>query len=490
MGGVFTNFCCRSGGDNLNAGTVTGGTTEPAAEPLVTYTGGNYTGSSGIYVAPVGADMTAATVGRFMSVYADGDTNPTTAQYVVGRITAVNAGTRTITMATRLNFGTAMGTTTGNRSARIGGAWKGPNGAIPFPYGFINTTLTDATVNRPRINLKSDQTYALTTPGISTATAGPFKTQGYTTTFADGGRATFDGGTAGASFVLFTNGGTLGCSFEDVAFQNNGATGTASLFEHTTSGNSWGIFRRCVFAHSRGHGLLLAQGPQNFAEECEAYDCNQSNTAALGGFAALVTGAKLVRCISHHHSGANTVGFAVSSNAALINCIAAANAGYGVRSISAGVTLFGCDLYANSVAGFVTVVAGGNEANYFENCNFFKNGRGVDLVAAATSLNYLVNCTFGNGTMANTLGDVNFTLGTDIFEDFDTAEYPADQHPWADPDNGDFRLRNPLAKGAGRGLFLQTDTVNWSAPNTVAYPDIGAAQHQDITVQPTYGIGV
>jgi hypothetical protein len=26
---AFTNFCCRSGGSNLNAGTLTGDTTEP-----------------------------------------------------------------------------------------------------------------------------------------------------------------------------------------------------------------------------------------------------------------------------------------------------------------------------------------------------------------------------------------------------------------------------------------------------------------------------
>jgi hypothetical protein len=76
----FTEFCCRASGSNMNAGSLDGGSTVAGTAAAVTYTGGDWTSGTDIYIAPVGADMTEAVVGRFASLYHDGDTSPTTNQ--------------------------------------------------------------------------------------------------------------------------------------------------------------------------------------------------------------------------------------------------------------------------------------------------------------------------------------------------------------------------------------------------------------------------
>ena len=203
---AFVEFCCRSGGNNLNAGTVDGSSAEPSVTPLATYTGGDWNSATFVYTAPVGADMTAAVVGRYASLYTDGDTQPTSSGFMVGRITSVNAAARTITFQLSFinHYGTGQATSTGNKTMRIGGAWSGPSGSLAFPFSFmIAGNLMDAANNRPRVNFKNDQQYNITSPGLSvTSPAGPTRWQGYSSTYGDGGRVVFDGGTTGASYVL------------------------------------------------------------------------------------------------------------------------------------------------------------------------------------------------------------------------------------------------------------------------------------------------
>jgi len=474
---AFTEFCCRSGGSNLNAGSVDGGSTEPSVSPLVTYTGGDWNATTDIYTAPIGADMTDAQVGRFASLYVDGDTAPTTNRYLVARITAVNDGTRQITLSTtaRALLGTEVTTGTGNRSMRIGGAWQGHNGANQFPFNFVSAALTDATINRPRVNYKNDATFAITA-AMSHAVAGPIHWQGYATTYGDGGIAITDGGTTGASYVLFTLGNVAANHFVDLEWRNNGDSGSATGVVGGTTNSVSTEWKRCVFHSFRGTGLDVTGARDCVVRECELHACNQSNTAAKPALQAALSGHKIIRCMIHDNTGSNTQG-ARSGGGMWDGCIFSRNGSHGLvfTTNSTHDYVKNSDFYDNGGSGAKQEVIGASGALTIENCNFIKNAAyGLDLVAAMTLNAQLYNNGFGTGTQANASGAINQTVGTDVIEEEDTVTYPADVTPWVDPANGDFRINLSAAKGTGRGAYLQTAS---GYAGTVGYPDIGAAQH-------------
>jgi hypothetical protein len=462
MTAAFTDFCCRSGGNNLNAGTVDGSTTEVAAAPLVTYTGGNWTASTDIYIAPVGADMTQAVVGRFASLYHDGDTVPTTNQFLIARITNVNAGTRAITLSTtvRVLLGTEVVDGTGNRSLRIGGAHAGPSGASLFPLNFITSTLTNIAGDQTFINLKSDQSYAVTA-AIAAPSAAPKFIAGYSSTYRDGVKVTIDGGTSGASYVLFTSAGTSQLQLRDLEFKNNGATGSAALVSLTGLQAS---ALRCVFHDARGH--LLTTGGSVDLEACEFYGANQSNTGATAAL-NLGAAASCVRCIFHDNTGSNTRGVQTSGGAYAVSftdCIFDSNGNDGASTggTSVSATFTRCDFYNNGDRG----IDSGSSHLWVDSCNFVNNtGIGV---AAGSGNAYLSKCGFGSGTMANDGGNTSGNV-----EEYGSITYAADMTPWVDPSNGDFRINLAAAKGTGDGTFLQTSA---SYAGTIGYPDVGAGQ--------------
>ena len=471
---AFTEFCCRSGGSNMNAGSVDGSSTEPATTALVTYTGGDWNATTDVYTAPVGADMTEAQVGRFASLYHDGDTSPTSNQFLVARITAVNAGTRQITLSTsaRSLLGTEVATGTANRTLKIGGSWAGPSGASGFPFTFIGSSLTDSNTNRPRVNFKNDQTYSITA-AITAVGAGPIKYQGYGSTFGDGGRCIVDGGTSGASYTLLTVANAAGVVYQDFIFQNNGASGSSSGVICTNI-SSRTTFVRCVANNLRGRGFLANSNVRAVFIECEAYSCNQSGTAGVGAFEC-VSGswASFIRCISHDNTGH---GFRVTMPSHLDHCIADSNSLIGFEVLSESVMLH-CDAYNNGSHGAYIGDSGSSGSFAIQSCNFVKNGGyGLTLVSGMTVMALVSHCGFGAGTNANTSGQTNVTTGTDLVEIEGTVTYANDVTPWVDPANGDFRITLSAAKGAGRGTFTQTAS---SYSGTVGYPDIGAAQHQD-----------
>ena len=45
---------------------------------------------------------------------------------------------------------------TGILTAKVGGAWKGPNGAEAFPIGFVQNTMTNSAADHVRSMLASD----------------------------------------------------------------------------------------------------------------------------------------------------------------------------------------------------------------------------------------------------------------------------------------------------------------------------------------------
>ena len=84
-----------------------------------------------------------------------------------------------------------------------------------------------------------------------------------------------------------------------------------------------------------------------------------------------------------------------------------------------------------------------------------------------------MNCGFGAGTSANTSGTTTTTAQV-AFDITGSVTYASNAIPWVDAPNGDFRITLTTAKGAGRGVFTQTQS---SYTGAIGYPDIGAGQH-------------
>ena len=456
---AFTEFCCRSGGSNLNAGTRTGNSTEPGTSADFTYASGSWVSSTGVFTVASGNPSTdGVAVGDFASVYADGASVTT----LVGRVTAVSS--TTVTVSTTAKTGTTTDGTS-NRTLRIGGAWQGPNGASGFPLNFLTNACTNSSGDLPRINYKNAATYSITAniTGVGADTTH----QGYATSYGDLGKATLDGGTSGASYNLI--GITVGANANLIDFicQNNGATGSSS----GVFWNGNGQVVRCVFHDFRGAGLQTNNSTA--IVECEAYNCNQSNTSGLAGF-VVAAQSLFLRCISHDNSGSNSNGYYTNgAMSQFIDCIADTNGARGFQIEANAIRLINCDAYGNGSDG-VRFANGGTNMNItVENCNFTKNGGWGFLGNGAGKMTGRIqNCGYGAGTEANTSG-TSSTLGSIV--ESGSVTYASNSSPYSDPANGDFRISLAEAKSAGRGSFTQTAA---SYTGTVGYPDIGAAQAQ------------
>lgn len=292
---------------------------------------------------------------------------------------------------------------------------------------------------------------------------------GYTSAAGDGGMAIFDGGTSGASYVLLTASGSDQV-YSYLTFQNNGATGSASGV--TFSGTRL-MVSNVVVNSVRGWGFDTGSGTTSLVE-CEAYACNQSNTAGKGGIT--IASGSLTRCISHDNAGSNSEGFRLQSNNAAytcVGCIADTNGLHGwVLQSVAEFTLIGCDAYNNGGDGIRLSATSANSTFLeIESCNFVKNtGWAInDTAAGAFKLGFIRNCGFGSGTQANGSGNIN---GAGQVVVSGSVTYAANVTPWKDPANGDFSLNLPAALNTGRGTFTETAA---SYAGTVGYPPIGAA---------------
>lgn len=454
---TIVNFCCRSGGSNLNAGTLTGDATEPGTSASFTYASGDWVQSTRVFTVASGDPASdGVAVGDYCSVYSDGSS---TTGYVA-QVTARDA--TTITLSSSVLMGTAPTDGTGNRTLKVGGAWLGPNGSDIFPFNTVNRTLASS-ASIVRVNMKNDATYSISaTLGV---TNGNVLYQGYTTSYGDLGKATIDGG--GTAMHVITNNSSHYNSFADLIVVNSAGSG-----EH--AGIYWDKITavlRCVAHGMRGSGLY-GEG-FGIVVECEAYDCGASNQPYWGGFTGGNAAITWVRCYSHDNT---QVGFWFgSSSMRMINCIAADNSGNGVYTEQANSVITGCDFYNNGNNG---VALAANAQAYIENSNFIANGGyGVSGPTTTSPLPlFFANCGIGAGTAANTSGGIQDLRGSII--QIGTVTYPSNETPWNDPANGDFTITLDEAKGAGRGAFTQTDS-GLSAPNTVGYPDIGAAQHEE-----------
>jgi hypothetical protein len=461
---AFTEFYCQTTGSNLNAGSTT--------NDNAVYTGvGDSNGTSVFTPSDGSTPASTVSVGDFASVYV---TSGATVAVFIGRVTVVAAGVNgAITVSTTAKSGTFPASSAGAHTitCKVGGAWKGPNAAVGFPFNFIAATQTNVAGDVPRVNFKSGTNYAITA-AMTHGVAGPVRFQGYTTNINDGGRATIDGGTSGSSYTLLSP-STADLEFVDLIFQNNGASAAANALAMT--GTS-GLFLRCVVNSIRGSGFG-SSGASNIFVECEAYACNQSNSSNLGGFQITAAAQLLVRCISHDNTGSNSAGFFLQNVQTIISCIADTNGGKGFLFNAARGTMYFCDAYNNTSDG-VDFNGGAEGFPIIENCNFVKNGGwGINSSGSSTARHGLVtNCGFGSGAQVNSSGQVA-TAGSVVTTG--SVTYASGVTPWVDPANGDFRINLAAAKGAGRGAFTQTAA---SYAGTIAYPDIGASQHIDATI--------
>ncbi len=284
--------------------------------------------------------------------------------------------------------------------------------------------------------------------------------QGYTTSFGDLGKATID---AGANAIVIVNITGQSNNIFDLIVTNNGSTNVNGL-TCTTQRN---IIARIV-AHDIG-GMGISATSTNL-QECEAYLCNVSNTANLGGMSCM--GA--INCIAHDNAGSNSSGIMVTTFANF--CIADTNGQYGFFTLfnsNIQIAINGCDAYNNGAAGIRA--SNGSSGIAIRNCNLLKNATyGIDFNAIASSCVILENNGYGSGTQANATANINAVAASSNTFETGAVTYASGATPWVDPANGDFRINLATAINAGRGTFTQTQA---SYTGTIGYPDIGAAQH-------------
>lgn len=462
MAQAYTEFYCRSGGSQLNGGSLSTGA-EPSTTAAYTSVNSDWETVGGANkFTPVDGSTPASTVtvGDFASVYLDA---ATIAVYVA-RVTAVAAGINgAITLSSSAAFGTKPTAGAVGRSIKVGGAWVGPQGADTFPFNIITGAVTDAVPNPTRLNIKNDQTYNITV-GLNYTSSTTLCIQGYTTTAGDGGKFTLDGGTA--TIVPMTLSGNRSM-IADFIIQNNGTTGTNAGL--VLSGGRCVAFRGVV-NNLRGIGVSLS-GAFSTAVEIEAYACNGANTSGAAAFSTGANECIYVRCIAHDNVGSNGNGFTYSAGGLhCFQCIADTNGGAGfLGTSSVPENLIQCDAYNNSGNGITC----GSFVVYIDSCNLVKNGGwGIAGANNSSSVGFILNCGFGAGTMANTSGTAQTTLGA--VKEIGSVNYASNTAPWVDPANGDFRINLAAAINAGRGTFTETAA---SYTGTIGYPDIGAAQH-------------
>lgn len=463
----FTEFCCRSGGSNLNAGTRTGDSTEPGVLPVFTYASGSWVAATGVFTVAAGNPLTdGVAVGDFASVYADGST----VTGFVGRVTARTSTTITVSLTARMGAAPTDGTS--NRTLRIGGAWQGPSGSSTFPFSLASwSAATNANGSATRINLKNDQTYSITT-GISVAVDGGM-IQGYGSLYGDGSRATIDGGTSAIDVVSLTR----STSFGDCVVRNNAASGTNRGVTISGSGNASPIIFNVVASGHRDAGFRVIR--QAVLIECEAFGNCTSNSASGAGFQCSF--GTFVRCISHDNTGSNSAGFAVTASAGLVSCfdcIADTNGGNGfLCNPNSTMCLVNCSAYNNAGDAFRNDGAGGTNygSMYVENSIATRSGQFGHRYGLFGSLIGVINSTaYGSGTEANTSGQTSIAAAAGVIET-GAVTLASNISPFTDAPNGDFRKAVAAVRNTGRGSWVQTAP---SYSGTVSYPDIGAAQSQ------------
>ena len=464
---AFTNFCIRSGGDRLNAGTRTGDTTVPGTAADFTYASGNWDSTTRTFTVASGNPSTdGVAAGDWVSIYANGST----ATGYIARVTSVTS-TTIVTDATAL-MGTPPASGTGTRTCKVGGAWPHMTTSTQFPFtiGSIATAKNSAG-NPLRINIKNDATTQINSFASTNMSNGQI--EGFSSSYGDGGRATFTMPSGTTQTLMSVSSGSTPFVVKNLILDGNNATsGTSAVVQ--LNGGAGVVFIGCVIRNARAIGFTAASGGTALLLGCEFYGNNRSNTANAPAL-NISTGTNVVvnQCIFHDNTGSNTDGILNAGTSGLVfiqNSIFDTNGRNGVRStISSSVFIRGCDFYNNTSDGVFYQTAGNV---LIVDSNFVLNG-GWGINSNSNPQGCIINCAFGSGTKANTSGTIASTV---TLQEMGTVTLPSDTEPWVDAANGDFRPAIASVKGTGYGTWTQTAS---SYSGTVSYPDIGAAQHID-----------
>lgn len=468
-----TDFYVQTTASNLNAGSSTADAAAFTYTSVILADGWN--ASTGVFTVASGtpnSDMPTMNDGtHYASVYV---TAGATVATFVGRITGVSS--TTITVSLTAVAGTPPATDAlGATTLKVDGAWDGPSGAIAFPFNFVTSALNSGVSGSyPRVNFKNN---VAGTPTDYTVTAamthtlpGPIVFQGYTTTVADGGRAVLANITTTASYTFFSGSGA-NCSYADLIFDGDIFTSGTNILVNFSGAELF--LYRLVFRNARAVGTQF-NGAAGTMVECEAFNCNKSNTAATGAI-SIGSGNIAIRTISHDNAGSNSSGFAVTQ-ARLFNCIADTNGAKGFLITSTlESALINCDAYNNGGDG-ADLTAASAATVYIENCNFINNGTGgtgygINSSGSVIRNGAIVNCGFGAGTEENATGTIAAAAGA--LMEIGTVTYPPNVTPYNAPSTGDFDIVLAAAKAAGRGAFTQTQA---SYTGTLGVPTIGASQ--------------
>lgn len=386
-------------------------------------------------------------------------------------------------------------TTTGAKTLRAGGAWKGPrlslNNLFPWATNTSGIGNLGAAFDKPaRVNMKNDQTYDVTAQLVIIAIE-PAVIQGYANTPGDGAlsyanRATVtdSGGAFGTPMWSHQTDGDY--MVADMIFMCTKANVAGNSTVLVAAGSSH-YYLRCSFVNAAGFGTT--NGSRNTFEECEWYNCNRSNT--LGdGCAEVNIDTMFTRCYFHDcNSGSNANAIVRGSNSLqgqVQGCVFDNISGAAIADVNTGAVggarLINCDFFRCGIVFKVATGAGPTTQLFFtaQNCNFLGCGTILYNGPNVRVQGIWKNNGYGSGIYRNSREYVNASCIEldDIQGNNSRIVYPPDTTPWSSPTTGDFRIIGSEAVGAGRGIFTQTQG---SKTGTIGYPDIGAAQSNAIT---------
>ncbi len=367
---------------------------------------------------------------------------------IIGNIIYLQGGTGSLA-ATRRRVVTRTNATTitvdatvasGNTiTMNIGGALASPGGAA---VNWVSGNLAWIKAG----------TYTITSASANVA-AGCFSRTGfvfgYQTSRGDWGTKPLLQASGISSFALLTMGASPGF-VKNIAV--DGASLTTSRGIVLTSGTA---AVDCKASNCTNNGFNNSGG---LCIQCEATGC--ATNAAFSG-----TGS-CYNCWSHD----NTVGgFSITAAGALVQCIADTNTGAttdGFTVSAAGGIIISCVSYANGRDGFRSTASG----VFITNCIAESNSSGVGFNNnTATNVLSLTNCgAFGNNT--------DFSIGTNSISTNDDQVVGSSSF-FTNPTASDFSLNNTA--GAGADLRAVGYPQSLASGNTISFPDIGAAQHQE-----------
>jgi hypothetical protein len=473
---TFTEFYIQNNGDNRNSGS------DSNASPKYSSVTGNWVSATS-FTPTDGSNPVAAGVatGDYMAVMPDGAAST---PYIV-RISAVdNLPNGRITVNSNFSSG-VVPVSSATTTVRVGGAWKGPSGAVLFPWS-INTgsafqSCTDIVGHRVRFNFKNDQTYSVS--ALFTISMQSIVIQGFTSTPGDGGKATLASSQTAASRCF--DAANQSTAFIDMVFQYTGSASIVSDIVQSSGTNI--LFLRCVFRDASNYGLnQTGSGGMVFVIECEAYNCNRAQIDG-GGFVNANNFAWFHQCYSHDHvagiSGKFSCAYAAFGSSSVMhmsNCIGDSCA-YGIKLF--GVSPYGqliitnCDFYnmtADAIL-FVPLNTTGNGYNYVANCNFV-------LIGGKAINNLTQGSQSGGGSGGGIAAGIMYNCGRymvaggpdvlgSIMDGGNNFIYPSS--PYRNAPAGDFSLLQTVGLNSGRSFFTQT---LGGKGGTVGYPDVGAAQ--------------